>query len=1054
MRTGQSRQRGAIAWMAYHPVAANLAMVFCLLGGYFMMLHVTKEVFPDVQDDLVQISMSYPGASPEEVEQAVVLAIEENVRGLDGVKEVTSVAGEGSARVTVEVLEGEDLQRLSQEIKSEVDRIRTFPEDAEEPEIEIVSRRRRVLSLQLYGSVDEVVLRELAEQARDRLLQDPEITQVDLRGVRPLEISIEVPQENLRRYNLTLSEIASRLRSASVEVPGGGLKTEGGEVLVRMKERRDYGRQFARTPIISAPDGSQVLLEDIAVIKDEFADVDRFGLYNGKPSINLAIYRVGKQTPIQVSEAAHRQIDMLNQILPGDVRIEVLDDRADIYRQRVQLLLRNGTLGLCLVLLSLGLFLELRLAFWVMMGIPISFLGSMLFLPTLGVSINMISMFAYIIALGIVVDDAIVIGENIYYHHENGKSFQEAAVAGARELAVPVTFSILTNVATFMPLYFIPGMMGKIFKMIPLVVITVFMISLMESIFVLPAHLGHHRDKKRRGLNRLLHSAQQAFGKAFIRAVRDLFGPFLDTMLKRRYVVVSVATAVLTTLLSWPLSGRMGFSLFPRVESDFARAGVVLPYGSAVAKTEAIGHRLYEGARQVVDECGHPELVEGIFMSIGEEGGHTAVVEVFLADAEIRDPIMSTDEFCQRWRDAVGPVLGVESLVYASDFGGPGHGSALTVELSHRSIAVLERASAELAEALANFPSVKDIEDGFQPGKQQIDFKIKPEGKALGLTAQDVAREVRNAFYGAEVVRQQRGRNEIKVMVRLPEEERISEHDLDRLMIRTPAGTDVPLNQVVEAKRGRAYTTIDRRDGRRVVQVEADVVPRSRALEVLASIEADELPALKRKYPGLTYTFEGRQADMRESMASLKGGFIMALVAVFALLAIPFRSYIQPLIIMVSIPFGIIGAIIGHLIMGYSLSVVSMFGIVALSGVVVNDALVLIDAANRRLREGLAPHDAVLQAAIQRFRPIMLTTLTTFCGLAPMIFETSRQARFLIPMALSLGFGIVFATVITLILVPSLYLVANDVYRLLGVLRGEHHEEAGLPEQAQAIDTE
>ena len=486
-------------------------------------------------------------------------------------------------------------------------------------------------------------------------------------------------------------------------------------------------------------------------------------------------------------------------------------------------------------------------------------------------------------------------------------------------------------------------------------------------------------------------------------------------------------------MLSYALSGRMGFGLFPKVDADFAQADVVLPYGSPVEKTEAIIQRFFEGAKKVIAECGREELVEGITADVGREGSHTGRMRVLLAPPEIREKIMSTDEFANRWRKAVGPVVGVEYVKFASDVGGPGgRGSAVTVELSHSDIGVLEDASTALAKVLRTYPRVKDVDDGFQPGKEQLDFTIKPEGESLGLTAREVARQVRNAFYGAEALRQQRQRNEIRVMVRLPEAERVSEYNLEELVLRTPAGKDVPLREVASAKRGRAYTTINRRDGRRVVQVAADVTPRSKAGEVLEDLKSQALPALLDSHPGLTYSFEGHRADMRESMGSLKVTFVLALMAVYTMLAIPFRSYSQPLIVMVSIPFGIVGAFLGHLIMGYDLSVISMFGIVALSGVVVNDSLIMIDFANRRRRESDDSVRGVIRsAAIQRFRPILLTTLTTFGGLAPMIFETSRQARFLIPMAISLGFGILFATGITLVLVPALYLIVEDVTGLL-----------------------
>ncbi|HIJ74411.1 MAG TPA: efflux RND transporter permease subunit [Candidatus Hydrogenedentes bacterium] len=1021
-------QRGPIAWMAQHSVAANLILVFCLVGGYLSLQMIQKEVFPDITPDIVQVTMAYPGASPEEVEQGIVLAIEEAVRGIDGVDKVSSTAAESMANVRIEMVEGEDLQKLAQDVQSEIDRIITFPEDAEEPQVSVLSHKIEVLVLVLYGDLSDTVLHELGEQVRDQLLQDPNVTQVEVSGLPPLEIGIEVSQDKLREYGLTLEAIAGRLASASVELPGGGIKTQSGEILTRVKERRDYGQEFALTPIITAPNGSQVLLGDIATIRDAFADTDRRALYNDKPAIMITVYRIGNQTPTQVEAAALRELEDIRTSLPPGVDIEVTRNMADIYRQRAQLLVRNGLFGLALVLVALGLFLELRLAFWVMMGIPASFLGSLLFLPLMDVSINMISMFAYILVLGIVVDDAIVIGENIYYHHQQGKPFLEAAIVGARELATPVTFSILTNIAAFTPLLFVPGVMGRIFKCIPIVVTIVFLISLLESIFVLPAHLGHHRERQRRGLNRRLHAAQQWLGRAFTTGVHRAFGPFLDFVLRWRYALVVVAFSLFAATVAFALSGRMGFDMFPEVESDFARVDIVLPYGAAVEKTEATVEQLYDAAERVIAEAGHPELVEGIFAEVGHGGSHTAHIQIFLADAEVRDQIMSTEAFVQRWREATGPVMGVDNVTFSSDFGGPGHGAGLTVELSHRDIGVLERASAELAQILTTFPLCKDVNDGFQPGKQQVDFKIRPEGRSLGLTARSVARQLRSAFYGAEVLRQQRGRDEVKVIVRLPEEERVSEENLETLMLRTPTGTEVPLREVADATRGRAYTTIERREGRRIVQVTANVTPRQKAGEVQSGLERDELPALLDKYAGLTYSFGGRQEEMAESMTSLKVGFILAMLAIFGLLAVPFRSYVQPLIIMTSIPFGVIGAIYGHLIMGSSLSVVSMFGVVALAGVVVNDALVLVDAANRRRNAGARDaHDAVLGAAKQRFRPVFLTTVTTFCGLAPMIFETSLQAQMMVPMAISLGFGIVFATLITLLLVPCLYLVVEDV---------------------------
>ena len=1010
--------------MAGHSVTANLLMLVLLVGGFFFGFRIKKEVFPDFELDLVQITVPYPGASPREVERGIILAVEEAVQGLEGVDKVRASAREGVGTVTVEMIEGENLQRLGQDIQSEVDRITSFPEEAEKPQVVIVSRKRYVVSLALYGNQSEGVLREYAEYLRDRLLQNPDITQVDLVGVRNYEISVEISQDKLRTYNLTLEEVAQRIGRTSVELPGGAVKTPGGDILVRVKERKDYGHEFRKIPIITANDGTQVLLEDIADIKDGFEETDNAATFNGKPTVMIDVYRVGDQTPVSVSNAAKQVVEAVNQELPPGLTVVLRNDRSDVYQQRMGLLIKNGCMGLVLVFILLALFLEIRLAFWVALGIPISFLGSLLVLSAMGVSINMVSMFAFIVTLGIVVDDAIVVGENVYHHQQRGISWFKSAVSGTREMAMPVTFSVLTNMVAFVPMFFIPGILGKVFKQIPVVVISVFAISLIECYLILPAHVGHQK-LLRQGFFGLMHAWQQRFSNAFVRFVNRRYGPLLGLALRWRYVTTSLAIAVLLIVTGYVKSGRMGFELFPKIESDYAMVTATLPFGTAFQKTEKVQQMLVKAAQEVVAENGGKKLMEGIFANISD---NKAEVRIYLTPPNKRP--VSTAQVTERWRERVGVIPGLESILFESDAGGPGRGAAITVELSHKDIDILEKAAAEVAEALSFYPNVKDIDDGFAPGKQQIDFQIRPEARSLGLRSREVARQVRHAYYGAEALRQQRGRNEIKVMVRLPKDERISEYNLEEMILRTPVGNEIPLRSAVTIHRGRAYTDINRRDGRRIVTVEADVRPRSKAGEVLQPLKSETLPALQIKYPGLTYSFEGRQADRRESMQSLMRGLLVALVVIFAMLAVPLNSYIQPLIIMSAIPFGIVGAVLGHLVMGYSLSMLSMFGVVALSGVVVNDSLVLIDFANRKERAGMSRRDAVHHAGIHRFRPIILTTLTTFGGLSPMIFETSRQARYLIPMALSLGYGILFATMITLVLVPSLYLIVEDIRQL------------------------
>ncbi|MDH3776838.1 MAG: efflux RND transporter permease subunit, partial [Desulfobulbaceae bacterium] len=767
-------KRGPISWMAGRSVTANLLMLVLLIGGLVMGQNISKDVFPDFALDLVSISLIYPGASPEEVERGTILAVEEAIQDIEGIKEITSTAREGSGTVTVEIIEGEDVSEIAQEIKNAVDRISSFPDDAEDPRVTVPSRKRYVVSLALYGDQPEAVLREMAEMVRDRLLMDPEISQVELSGIREYEISIEIPQNVLRTYGLTLNEVAAIVRRASVEVPGGAIRTEGGDVLVRVTERRDVGKEFAKIPVISTPEGTELLLEDIGVIRDDFEESDRFATFNGKPAVMLEVYRIGEQTPVSVSDAVHKQMDEINYILPEGLTLVSRNDRSEIYKQRLDLMLRNGFLGLGLVFILLAVFLETRLAFWVSLGIPISFLGCLLLLPLLGVTFNMVSMFAFIVTLGIVVDDAIIVGENVYSHRQQGLPWLEAAITGTRSIAMPVTFSVLTNMVTFMPIFFVPGFMGKVFREIPLVVVTVFFISLIESLFILPAHLGHKGKGREGRIFPKLHELQQRFSAFFVRMVRTRYGPFLGLVLRWRYISFSVAILVLLLAFGYVKSGRLGFELFPKIESDYAAVTANLPFGTSVNRTLEVQQKLVQAGKAVAERNGGEKLVEGIYASVD---GSEAQVRIYLTPPKIR-PI-STSKMTQLWREETGEIAGLETIKFESDAGGPGRGAAISVELSHRDIGVLEHASAELAAAMEYFPNVIDIDDGFSPGKQQIDFKVRPEAQSLNLHAADIARQVRQSYYGAEALRQQRGRNEVKIMVRLPREERISEFHLE-----------------------------------------------------------------------------------------------------------------------------------------------------------------------------------------------------------------------------------------------------------------------------------
>lgn len=1025
---------GPLAWMTKNTVAANILMWFCLIGGVIGFMNMTKEVFPEFELDLVTITVAYPGASPQDVEQGIVLAVEEAISAIEGIVEVNSTANEGSASVVVEIDESEDAQAVYDRIKQEVDRITTFPGDAEVPNVALTARKRGVVTLVVYGETDELPLRNLAEEVRDGLLQNPGITQVDLAETREQEIHIEVPEAKLNAFGLSLQGIADNIRANVVEVSGGSISTQSGEILLRVSERRDFANEFAALPIVSPVAGTPLKLGDIATVRDGFQDVDKYATFNGKPSIEISVSRIGDQTPIGVSEATQEALERIRPLMPEGVDIAVVSDSSSTYKQRQELLASNALQGLLLVMVLLTLFLDWKLAFWICMGIPTAFLGAMLLLPLFGVTFNMISMFAFIIALGIVVDDAIVAGENIYEYRQQGMSLLDASIQGARDVALPVTFSILTNVAAFAPLLFVPGFLGKIWASIPLVVCTVFIISLMEAIFILPAHLAHSKE----GAGKF-HDWQQRFSKNFSLFIERRYNPIIQKCVEYRYLSMAMGIALMIVVLAWPISGRMGFELFPQVEADLSEVRAILPLGSTNEQVNVVRDKIVASALKTVEATGGEEQSTGIYASVNE---NNITVKTYLTPPGIRP--VPTAEFTDQWRKEVGTIPGVETMRFAADSGGPGSGPAFTVQLSHRNVDTLREASEALARELANYPMVSEIDDGFQNGKEQFSFTLKEEARRLGLSSNEIGRQVRAAFFGAEALRQQRGRNEIKVLVMRPESEQTAQTDVRDLLIRTPQGTLVPLHSVVEFDDTRAVANITRRDGRRTISVTANVNPRNQAQQVQATTVQDLMPKLMNDYPGLSYSFAGRQQDFSEATSGLGKGFMVALLMIYVLLAIPFKSYLQPFVVMLAIPFGIFGAILGHLLMGYSISIVSIMGILALAGVVVNDSLVMVDYANEKVRDGMSPYEAICSSGVRRFRPIMLTTVSTFGGLAPMIFETSRQAKFMIPMAISLGYGILFATAITLLLVPCLYLIIDDLRRLFGTSPGLEPDKIDL----------
>jgi len=849
--------------------------------------------------------------------------------------------------------------------------------------------------------------------------------------------------------------VANAVGASSLDLPGGAVKTRGGEILLRTKGQLYHGAEFEDIIVVTRSDGTRVYLSDVATVIDGFEDTDTATNFDSKRAALIQVYRVGSEGALEVAEVTKEYLKDVERDLPVGVFADTWDDDSIILKQRIGLLLRNASLGLILVFACLTLFLNTRLAFWTTMGIPISFLGGFWLVPMADVTINMISLFAFIVVLGIVVDDAIVVGENIFNYLEKGMKPLDAAVRGVREMAIPVTFAIITTVAAFAPLLFVAGRMGKIMKQIPIVVIVVLLMSLVEALLILPAHLSGDGRWFNRIWGRFLGPLERVQGLVQKRLQWFIRGPYrqsLNFALEWRYLTVSVALVFLLVSASLVAGGFLKFSMMPKVDADNMVALLTMPQGTPVEQTEAILTRIGDGAVQLAQEFddgapeGSPSIVRHISNTVGqhptggghgpmatqssmESSAHLGEVNVELLGAE--DRFIGSAELVARWREIVGEVPGAVSLTFQSNLFSAG--DAISVQLAHHDFDTLLLAVDRLKGVIAEYPGVRDVADSFLPGKKELNLSLTPEGRAAGLTLADLARQVRAGFYGQEVQRIQRGRDDIRVMVRYPEAERRSLGDIDEMRVRLPNGSEVPFTTVAAVEEGRGYAVINRTDRRRVVTVTADVEEDvANANEINADLRNEVLPALGDDFPGLTFDFEGEQREQQESLGSLRVNFFVAQFAIFALLAIPFRSYSQPLIIMSAIPFGLVGAVFGHLLMGLDLTMLSMFGMVALTGVVVNDSLILIDLVNRMRAEGASVNQAIRESGERRFRPIMLTTATTFLGLTPMIFETSMQARFLIPMAVSLGYGIVFATAITLILIPTLYRILEDVKEFFG----------------------
>lgn len=1097
-----------IAWFATNHIAANLLLILIVLAGLSALLTMPQKSFPDIDVPIISVSIPYLGAAPEEVEQGVCIRVEEELDGVEGVKEIRSVANESLCSVTVELFEDADESRALDDVKNRIDALDTLPEETEQPIINLATSIRPVIDLAITGPDDERTLKVLGQRVRDEIAALPGITQVSLVNTRPYEISIEVSESDLQRFGLTFSQVAEAVRARAIDLPGGAIKTEDGEILLRTKGQVYWGEEYERLVLLSRPDGSLVFLSDVARVVDGFEDTDQSLRFDGQPAAIIRVSRIGSEDILAITGAVMAYLDTSAQALPEGVKLTVWNDNSRLLEDRLATLLDSARQGFLMVLLLLALFLRPVLAFWVSVGVPVAFMGALYLTNYVGLSIDGISLFGFILVLGIMVDDAIVVGESVHSRQREGGTPLVGSIEGTQRITIPVIFGVLTTICTFLPMLQGVGSSGQIGAVIATVVICCLIFSLIESQLILPAHLGNKQTKTAKGevylllvplmvivllqfswstssfvglaialmtvvyaLDRLgltdkpakrLIAAQSRFSTR-IEAVID--GPFrrmVERATQARYTTLAMAFAFFLSGVAVFGSGRLPFSFFPPLAADQVIAQLTMPLGTSSEITEQAVRHLERTGESIRDELneqyrGAPPVTH-ILASVGgsqggglglpgsggggASGGHMGEVTLQLTPSQART--ISTKEVAALWRERSGSIAGAVELKFNSSLFSVGN--AIDIQLAGNDVDELREVAAGLRAELARYPGVIDITDSFRSGKQELKLKMTPEGEALGLSLGALAQQVRQAFYGEEAQRIQRGRDDVRVMVRYTEAERESLASLDDMRVRTREGSEVPFRTVANASLGQGYSSIKRADRKRVVNVTADVDrTQITADEVVGDLSRSYFPVIRAEHPRVSLSLEGEQRQSGEYLVSLVFPFLIALFAIYALLAIPLRSYVKPFIIMSVIPFAFIGAIWGHQIMKLAglvsgLAMMSILGMIAAAGVVVNSSLILVYAINQRRDAGSSMADAVVDAATSRCRPIVLTSMTTFVGLMPLMFNTSVQAQFLVPMAVSLSFGVLFATVITLLVVPSIYLFFEDLFALRDRLAGDRRE--------------
>ncbi|MDC3124196.1 efflux RND transporter permease subunit [Gammaproteobacteria bacterium] len=1054
----------AIRWFANNSVAANLLMIMLLVGGALSLAVTNQEEFPMFDIPVVRVGVPYLGAAPVEVEKSVCVRIEEAIEGVEGIDRTGGAAVEGYCNIMAEIAQGADQTVVLGEIKSRVDGINSFPVETEKPIVSKIARARLAIQIALSGNTDERTLKELARELRDDLARVRGISTVSVGYTRPYEISIEVSEQTLQEYGLTLNNVASAIRASSFDMPGGTIRSTAGEILIRTTGQAYVSEEFADVVVMTRPDGTRLLLGDIADIRDTFEEGFLIAEFDGARAATINVSQVETEDLMSIVENTKRVVGQFESTLPEGLKTTIWINGADDLQERMSVLTRSAAGGLVLVLVILALFLEFKLAMWVAIGIPVALMGAIAVLPATDINISTLTVMGFILVLGIVVDDAIVVGERVYGHEQMGKSRLNAAIDGTWEVSTPVIFGVLTTIAAFLPLVMVRGQMADFFSPIGWIVIFALFFSIIESQLILPSHLVKRgRQSKGNALTERFKAVQHYLGGSLEHFATQTYRPFLEKVITWRYATGAICLGALIVALSMILSGRVVFGFFPAVEGDRVYAELEMPEGVSANVTLEAARRIERASdivsQQLTAELGlENPIAQHTLVSVGTKsqrsgpgnpfGGlssNIAEVVIDLAPLAERGDI-SAKIFANRWRDAVGGIPDAVNLTFDADKFGTG--SPLEYQMRGEDVDELRLAAEELKGELSKFDGVFDISDSWRVGKQEIQLDLLPEARNLGLTLNDLATQVRAAFYGAEAQRVARGKDDVRVMVRFPEAERKSISNLEDMYIRTPNGSEVPFYSVADFSIARGYSAIDRRDGQRNVFVSADVDRSSVAPEeVSAAIRNQIIPSFQQRYPGIDIQLGGEQEERADALGGLAIGSLLSLILIYSLLAIPLKSYVQPLIIMSVIPFGAVGAIAGHYVLDQQLVFFSALGLTALSGVVVNASLVLVDYANKRKLEGKTPIEAILGAASIRFRPIILTSVTTFVGLIPLMSTSTPATAPFLPMVISLAWGVLFATVITLMLVPCLYIIIHDFVREADSSEGEI---GGLIEEPQS----